>query len=329
MSKIAVIGAGTWGIALARMLCLNGHEVRVWSALPEEIDELSSTRVHKNLPGMEIPPSIVFSKSLEFVCSGSELILMAVPSAFVRSTARAVAPFVAGQIIVDVAKGIEPDSMLTMSSVISSEIPGVPVVALSGPTHAEEVARDLPTTIVSACPDMSAAALVQSVFSNSVMRVYTNTDILGVELCGALKNIIALACGCLAGMGYGDNIRAAAITRGLSEMRKIGLAMGCKAETFSGLAGMGDLIVTATSVHSRNNKCGYLIGQGRDVSSAVAEVGMVVEGISALTAAVELADKYGLEMPIIRAVDRVVNAGADPRATVVELMAMEGVSEFD
>lgn len=329
MSKLAVIGAGTWGIALARMLCLSGHEVRVWSALPEEIDELSSTRRHKNLPEMVIPSEIVFSKSLEAVCLGTDIIVMAVPSVYVRSTARSLATFVSGQIIVDVAKGIEPDTMLTMSEVISSEIPSVPVVALSGPTHAEEVARDLPTTIVSACASLPVAEKVQAVFTNSVMRVYTNTDIRGVELCGALKNIIALACGCLAGLGYGDNIKAAAITRGLTEMRRLGLAMGCVPETFSGLAGMGDLIVTATSVHSRNNKCGKLIGQGLSVSDAVSEVGMVVEGISALTAAVELSDKYDVHMPIIRAVDRVVNGGADPRATVVELMAMDGVSEFE
>lgn len=329
MTKIAVIGAGTWGIALTRMLCLNGHEIRVWSALASEIDELSSSRKHKNLPGMEIPAAIEFSKDLEFVCSDSEIVLMAVPSIFVRSTARRIAPYIKKQIIVDVAKGIEADTMLTMSKVISEEIPMIPIVALSGPTHAEEVACDLPTTIVAACSDIKAASYVQNVFSNPVMRVYTNTDILGVELCGALKNIIALACGCLSGLGYGDNIKAATITRGLAEMRRLGLCMGCAPETFSGLAGIGDLIVTATSVHSRNNRCGYLIGKGMSVSDAVAEIGMVVEGISAITAAVELSEMYGVDLPIISAVNKVVNGGADPRSTVIELMSMGGISEFD
>ena len=330
MSRIAVAGAGTWGIALARMLLLSGHEVSVWSALPEEIDELSANRTHKNLPGMVIPDEMVFSKDLGSVCSGAEVIVMAVPSVFVRSTAKTLAPLVSGdQIIVDVAKGIEPESMLTMSEVISSEIPDVPVVALSGPTHAEEVARDLPTTIVSACKDLSVAEKVQEIFSNKVMRVYTNTDIKGVELCGALKNIIALACGCLTGLGYGDNIKAAAITRGLSEIRRLGLAMGCLPETFSGLAGMGDLIVTATSVHSRNNRCGRLIGEGLSVKEAVSRVGMVVEGISAIPAAVELADKYGIDIPIIRTVESVVNGGQDPRAVVEHLMSLKGIPEFN
>ena len=328
-AKIAVLGAGTWGMALARMLALSGHEVSVWSALPEEIESLRSTRRQKNLPDMVIPDSIRFTDSLEDACAGRDILLLAVPSVFVRGVAKSLSPFVrGGQIIADVAKGMEPDTLMTMSEVIRSEIPGVPVVALSGPTHAEEVAQDLPTTIVSACEDSQAAEYVQAVFSNPVMRVYTNTDVKGVELCGALKNIIALATGISAGLGYGDNTKAALITRGLAEITRLGVRMGCRQETFSGLAGMGDLIVTATSRHSRNNKCGYLIGRGLSPEEAVREVGMVVEGMNAIPAAMALAEKYGVEMPIIAAVDAIVRHGAAPGNAVHELMGRDSKAEL-
>jgi len=217
---------------------------------------------------------------------------------------------------------------MTMSEVISSEIPQAKVVALSGPTHAEEVAKDLPTTIVAACEDIAVAELVQEVFTNPVMRVYTNTDVKGVELCGALKNIIALASGISTGLGYGDNTKAALITRGLAEIERLGVKMGCLPETFSGLAGVGDLIVTATSKHSRNNLCGYLIGQGYDPQEAVKQVGMVVEGINALPAAMELAAKYDVEMPIVTAVDRIVNRRAPAKNAVHELMGRESKTEL-
>ena len=327
--NIAVIGAGTWGMALARLMSVNGHGVTVWSALPEEIDELNRTRRQKNLPDMIIPDEIVFTKSIEEACKDKDIYLFAVPSVFVRRTSRLACPFIPeGATIVDVAKGIEPDTLMTMSEVIRSEIPQATVVALSGPTHAEEVARDIPTTIVSACEDMEAAKKVQEAFTNPVLRVYTNPDTKGVELCGALKNIIALASGISAGLGYGDNTKAALITRGLAEMSRLGVKMGCLPETFSGLAGMGDLIVTATSIHSRNNRCGYLIGQGYTPSEAVKQVGMVVEGINAIPAAMTLAEKYGVEMPITASVDAVINHGADPKEAVRKLMGRSTKTEL-
>jgi len=327
--KIGILGTGTWGMALSRMLYNSGNEMMCWSALPNEIDELSSTRRQKNLPGMVIPDGIQFTKSLDDVCADKDILLFAVPSIFVRSTAHNAAPHVKdGQIIVDVAKGIEADTLMTLSEVIKEEIPNSCVVALSGPTHAEEVARDLPTTIVSACEDIQTAETVQNVFMNPVMRVYTNVDVKGVELCGALKNIIALAAGISAGLGYGDNTKAALITRGLAEIERLGLQMGCLNETFAGLAGMGDLIVTATSKHSRNNKCGYLIGQGYKPADAIKQVGMVVEGVNAIPAAIALAEKYNVEMPIVQAVDNIINHGASPSDAVQELMGRDKKTEL-
>lgn len=323
MKRIGVLGAGTWGMALSRMLSLSGHNVTVWSALEREIDEFSATRRHPNLPGMEIPEQVAFTKDVQTVCQGKDILLFAVPSPFVRATAKKAAPYVAdGQIIVDVAKGIEADTLLTMTQIIADEIrnPKVKLVALSGPTHAEEVAQDLPTTIVSACEDLDIARQVQEVFSNTCMRVYTNEDVFGVELCGAMKNIMALGSGIALGLGYGDNIKAALITRGITEIARLGKAMGCKEHTFYGLAGVGDLIVTATSVHSRNNRCGMLLGQGVPPAEAVKQVGMVVEGIHALSAAMRLMERYRVDMPIVRAVNNVVNHGADPRQEVMALM---------
>ena len=326
MKKIGVLGAGTWGMALARMLCVSGHTVTVWSALEQEIDTLAETRRHPNLPGMEIPEAMAFTKDIRQVCQGQDILLFAVPSVYVRSVATQAAPYItAGQIIVDVAKGIERDTLFTMTQVIEDAIknPAVSLVALSGPTHAEEVAKDLPTTIVSASTDPQAAALVQAVFSNDHMRVYTNDDVLGVEICGAMKNIMALGSGIALGLGYGDNTKAALITRGMAEITRLGMAMGCHAHTFYGLAGIGDLIVTATSIHSRNNRCGILLGQGVAPAEAVKQVGMVVEGINALGAAMRLMEKYRVEMPIVQAVNAVVNQGAAPRSEVMALMLRE------
>lgn len=335
MSTIGVLGAGTWGMALSRMLANSGHEVEVWSALPTEIDELQLTRKQKNLPDMKIPLSIKFTKSIEKVCTNKDVLLFAVPSIFVRTTAQSACRYIPdGQVIVDVAKGIETDTLLTLTNVIREELDksgvhrNVKFVALSGPTHAEEVAKDIPTTIVSACENMETAEKVQNIFMNTCMRVYTNTDVLGVELCGALKNIIALAAGICSGLGYGDNTKAALITRGLAEIKRLGLQMGCLADTFDGLSGMGDLIVTATSVHSRNNKAGFLIGQGKSVEEAVHEVGMVVEGINALPAAMQLAELYKTELPIIFAVNDVICNGADPQKTVQKLMMRDKKTEL-
>lgn len=324
--RIGVLGAGTWGVALARMLSKAGHEVMIWSALEQEIDQLSATHTHPNLPGMEIPEAITYTKAMETVCEGKEILLFAVPSPFVRATARKAAPYVKdGQIIVDVAKGIEADTLKTMTQIIRDEIPNpaVKLVALSGPTHAEEVAKDMPTTIVSACEDLAAAELVQEVFTTGCMRVYTNDDVHGVELCGALKNVIALASGIATGLGCGDNARAALITRGIAEISCLGAAMGCREQTFGGLAGIGDLIVTATSMHSRNNRCGMLLGQGLSREEATAKVGMVVEGLNALPAALRLAEQYRVEMPIVETVDAVVS-GRLPAAEAVQHLMNRG-----
>lgn len=332
MSKtIGVLGAGTWGMALARVLCLAGHSVTVWSALPREVEAYAATRRHPNLPGMVIPHQIAFTKEIAAAVSEKDVVLFAVPSPYVRSTARAAAPHLPqGQIIVDVAKGIEADTLMTMTAIIESELPGKApkLVALSGPTHAEEVARDLPTTIVSACSDDEAARYVQGIFAGTCMRVYTNHDVLGVELCGAMKNIIALAAGISTGLGYGDNTKAALITRGIAEIARLGTAMGCQEQTFGGLAGIGDLIVTATSMHSRNNRCGILLGQGVAPQEAVKQVGMVVEGINALPAAMRLMARYGVEMPIVEAVNAIVNGGASAVDTVRLLMSRDTKAEI-
>ena len=332
--KIGVLGAGTWGMALARMLCMSGHVVTVWSALSQEVESYSKERRHPNLPGMVIPEKIRFTGELKEVCKGKDIILFAVPSVFVRNTAREAAPFIPdGQIIVDVAKGMEKDTFATMSQIIREEISKdgkhnlVKIAALSGPTHAEEVALDMPTTIVAACDDEKTACFVQDVFMNTCMRVYTNPDVHGVELCGALKNVIALAAGISDGIGYGDNAKAALITRGMVEIKRIGCAMGCNASTFDGLAGIGDLIVTATSRHSRNNRCGNLIGRGMSRDDAVKEVGMVVEGLNALPAALELSERYEVEMPIVNAVDAIVNRGADAKQIVLSLLTREKKAE--
>ena len=327
--NIGILGAGTWGMALARMLSNSGHRVEVWSALPAEIDQLAATRTQKNLPNMIIPEAVRFTKKIEEVCADKDVLVFAVPSIFVRATAKQADPYIKdGQIVVDVAKGIEAETLMTLSEVIRDELKAdVKIVALSGPTHAEEVAQDMPSCIVSACKDIAVAEKVQNVFMNSCMRVYTNTDVKGVELCGALKNIIALAAGMSAGLGYGDNAKAALITRGLAEITRLGEKLGCMRDTFAGLAGMGDLIVTATSMHSRNNRCGYLIGQGYETADAIKRVGMVVEGINAIPAAMAFAEKYKVDMPIVRAVDAIVNHNADPKTVVAKLMDREKKAE--
>ena len=333
MAKVGILGAGTWGIALARMLANCGHDVTVWSAIPEEIDALLATHRQPNLTDVLIPESVSFTKQINKACIDKDILLFAVPSVFVRSTVNAATPYISeNQIIVDVAKGIESDTLYTMTQVIWDELRKVgkkcSLVALSGPTHAEEVARDIPTMIVSACSDMEVAKKVQDIFSSSCMRVYTNPDVVGVELCGALKNIIALASGIATGLGFGDNTKAALITRGMAEITRLGKAMGCYEQTFSGLAGIGDLIVTATSEHSRNNRCGRLIGQGIKIEDAVKQVGMVVEGINAIPAALQLSKKYNSSMPLTEAVNEIINNGRDPREMVSNLMSRDKRSEI-
>jgi glycerol-3-phosphate dehydrogenase (NAD(P)+) len=335
MKKVAVLGAGTWGVALARMLANTQNDVTVWSAVEKEIEYLRKNHAHPNLKGSVIPSSIKYTQNIEEACEGKDIIIFAVASVYVRSTAKEVAKFIKNeQIVIDVAKGIEDNTLLTMTQVIQQEFKAynpackTSIVALSGPTHAEEVALDLPTTIVSASSDKDSALIVQDVFMNTCMRVYTNDDITGVELCGALKNIIALASGVSAGLGYGDNATAAIITRGIAEISRLGLAMGCNMQTFLGLAGIGDLIVTATSKHSRNNTAGRLIGSGIEPKEAIRQVGMVVEGVNALPATIELAKKYNVEMPIVFMVDAVINKGVKPIDAVNRLMAREKKSEI-
>ena len=327
MANIGVLGAGTWGIALAKMLSQHGHKVTVWSAVQKELDALSKTHKHPNLSGVTIPKEIEYTDSIEEACKGKDLVMFSVASPYVRTTAARAAEFLLPeQVIVDVAKGIEADTLMTMSAIIEDELKKAKpkadfnVVALSGPTHAEEVARDLPTAIVSSCKNEEAAKYVQEIFMNTCMRVYTNSDTLGVELCGAMKNIMALAAGVSSGLGFGDNAKAALITRGMAEITRLGLAMGCREQTFLGLAGIGDLIVTATSMHSRNNRCGYRIGQGIPVEQAVHEVGMVVEGIHAIPAAMKLAEQYKVEMPIVEMANAVVNGNTMPKDAVHQLM---------
>ncbi len=332
ITKVGVLGAGTWGIALARMLCNAGRSVVVWSAIEREVDELSVTRKHSNLPGIELPSEIIYTKDIEVACVGMDIVMFAVPSPFVRATARKAAPYISdGQIIVDVAKGIEEETLYTMTEIIADELknPSVKLVSLSGPTHAEEVVKDLPTVIVSASEDQQAAAFVQKVFTTGCMRVYTNDDVRGVELCGALKNVIALASGIATGLGCGDNAKAALITRGIAEISRLGTAMGCREQTFGGLAGIGDLIVTATSMHSRNNRCGMLIGQGVSTEEAIRQVGMVVEGLNALPAAVSLSRKYNVEMPIVETVDAVVSGRVNVSEALHTLMSREPKSELN
>ena len=329
-TKIGVLGAGTWGTALARMLAGNGCDVTMWSALPDELKAMSVTHAHPNLRGMCLPAYMHYTADIEEICGDRDVLLFAVPSVFVRSTARKAAPHIPdGQLIVDVAKGVEEKTLMTMSEIIEQELAAdgkhthCNVVALSGPTHAEEVARDMPTLIVAGSPDEAAARKVQKIFTTPTFRVYTNTDRRGVELGGAVKNVIALAVGIAMGLDYGDNAKAALITRGNAELARLGVAMGCKAETFAGLSGMGDLIVTCTSMHSRNLHAGMLIGRGKDVETAKKEVGQVVEGINALPAACKLAKKYKVEMPIVNAVDDILSGRLAARDALATMMGRQ------
>lgn len=330
MENIAILSTGTWGTALAKTLCEAGHKVTAWSPFESEISELKRTGMHRNLTGVHLPSDILFTTSMEEAVKDASHIIVASPSTFVRRTASLLKDCVKNdQIISTVAKGIENDTLFTMSEVIEDVLSdGHKVIALSGPTHAEEVAVGIPTCIVSAGKDEETAKAVQRLFVGTCIRPYTNTDIKGVELCGALKNIAALACGISSGIGYGDNTRAAIITRGMSEITRLGMAMGCSQNVFYGLAGIGDLIVTATSEHSRNNRCGRYIGSGMDVRDAIERVGMVVEGINALKGAISLREKYGVEMPITETVNDVVNHGLRPRDAVDGLLSRGIKSEM-
>lgn len=325
MSKVSVIGAGSWGTALAILLEKNGHQVTLWSHREEEAKELAKSREHKSkLPGVEIPEEIEIIGNLESALREKDVIVFAVPSVAVRSTAKKVAPYVKeGQLIVNVAKGIEETTLMTLTDIIEEEIPGAKGCVLSGPSHAEEVSRGLPTTCVVGAKDKETAEFLQNIFMSPVFRVYISPDILGIELGGALKNVIALAAGTADGLGYGDNTKAALITRGITEIARLGIAMGAKADTFYGLSGIGDLIVTCASKHSRNRKAGYLMGQGRNMQQAMDEVNMVVEGVYSAKAGLALSQKYKVEMPIIEQVNKVLFEGKAPADAVRELMVRD------
>ncbi len=332
MEKIAILGAGTWGTALAKTLHQNGNRITLWSALASEVETLSMTRTHPNLPGMRLPDGVDLTTDLEKAISGADILVFAVASPYIRTTAKNAAPFITeGQIIVDVAKGLEAATHMTLTEVIADEVqrPHIPLVSLSGPTHAEEVANDMPTAIVAASADLSTAKRIQAAFSGDVLRVYTNMDIKGVEICGALKNIIALAVGISDGLGYGDNAKAALITRGMAEITRLGTKLGGRQRTFESLAGIGDLIVTCTSRHSRNNRAGNLIGQGKTAEEAVKEVGMVVEGIHALPAAMELSAQYGVEMPLCAMVSEILRGNVAASDALRLLMARELKTETE
>ena len=326
--KTSIIGAGTWGTALGILLAHNGHEVTIWSTFQEEVDALRETHRHKNLPGAEIPESVQFTSDLESAIKDQALVVLAVPSIFVRNTAHAMKAYVReGQIIVSVAKGIEEDTLYTMSDIIEEEIPQADVAVLSGPSHAEEVSRFIPTTIVTGAHTEKTARFVQNAFMCDCVRVYINPDIKGIEIGGATKNVIALAAGMADGLGYGDNTKAALITRGIAEIERLGTKMGCRMETFNGLSGIGDLIVTCASMHSRNRRAGILMGEGRSYEEAMREVGQTVEGVYAAKAARALAEKYEVSMPIVEGINQILFEGKSAQEAVRDLMLRDRTIE--
>ena len=322
MAKISVLGAGSWGTALSFLLSNNGHEVLLWSALEDEVQMLKEKKEHETkLPGVRLSEKIGITSDLELALQDPDVAVLAVPSPFTRSTSHRMAQFVKdGQKIVNVAKGIEDRTLMTLSEIIEQEIPNADVSVLSGPSHAEEVGKGLPTTCVVSSHSRKTAEYLQAIFMSPVFRVYTTPDMLGVELGASLKNVIALAAGTADGLGYGDNTKAALITRGMTEIARLGIKMGGRLETFCGLSGIGDLIVTCASVHSRNRKAGYLIGKGYTMQEAMDEVKMVVEGVYSAKAAKGLAEKYGVEMPIIEEVNKVLFEGKSAAEAVIDLM---------
>lgn len=321
MERIGIIGSGTWGTAIAVLLHNNGHQVTLWSAIPEEIEEIGRTHRHKNLPEVTLPEDITYTADLEEAMRDKRILVMAVPSVFVRSTARRMKPLCKdGQIVVDLAKGIEENSLKTMSEIIKEEIPQCEAAVLSGPSHAEEVSRGIPTTCVAGSRKRQVAEEIQSIFMSPFFRVYTSPDVRGIEVGAALKNVIALAAGIADGLGYGDNTKAALITRGIAEIARLGTAMGGKPQTFAGLSGIGDLIVTCASMHSRNRRAGILIGKGYTMDEAMKEVQMVVEGVYSAKAALALAKKYYLELPIVEQVNEVLFDNKPASEAVGDLM---------
>lgn len=321
MAKISIIGGGSWGIALAVLLAGNGHEITLWSALEQEIQMLRQDHEHKLLPGVKLPEDMLFTTDDREAVEGRDLLVMAVASSYTREVSGRLSRWVAPeQKVLNVAKGIEEHTMMTLSEIISQEIPQADVAVMSGPSHAEEVGCGVPTTIVVGAKTRQTAEYIQNLFMNETFRVYISPDILGMELGGSLKNVVALAAGIADGLGYGDNTKAALITRGITEIARLGTAMGGRFETFCGLTGIGDLIVTCASMHSRNRRAGILIGQGKTCEEAMAEVKMVVEGVHSAKAAMELARKYDVQLPIIEQVNQILFEGKSAGQAVKELM---------
>lgn len=328
--NITVLGSGGWGTALALVLLENGHKVKLWSYREEESAALREKGENPVLPGVPLPSALEFTADISCV-RDCDAVILATPSFAVRATARQVKSLLMpGAVIVSVSKGVEKDTSLTLTDVIAQEVgESHPVVALSGPSHAEEVGRNVPTAVVAASRDQRAAELVQDLFMNGRFRVYTTDDVVGVELGAALKNVIALCAGVCDGVGCGDNTKAALMTRGLTEIARLGEALGGRKETFAGLAGLGDLIVTCTSMHSRNRRCGIAIGKGTPPEQAVREMGMVVEGYYAAANAKALADKAGVEMPITQAACQVLYEGRDPKEAITALMSRDRKHESE
>ena len=326
--KTAVIGAGAWGTALAMQLCKNGQETALWFRDPEKAEKARKLRENPRLKGVRLPEDLTLTADPQCV-RGCRLVVIAAPSFPIRSVCRVVAPYLEKDaILVSVTKGIEQGSLLRMSQVVAQEC-GRPVVALSGPCHAEEVAVGVPTGCLAACEDRALAEFVQDAFMSDSFRVYTSPDAVGAELGGALKNVIALCAGVVTGLGYGDNTKAMLMTRGLTEIARLGVSMGAKKETLAGLSGVGDLIVTCTSGHSRNRQAGILLGQGRSVPQAMEEVGAVVEGYYATASAWELCRKQGVEMPIVSAAYQVLYQGADAKEVVAKLLSRQRKAESE
>ncbi len=327
--KTAVIGSGAWGTALASLLCKNGHDTTLWCRTPEKAAQMQETHINPRLSQVTLPEKLKFSGDAACV-TDCAMVVIACPSFPIRTVCRAVAPYIPRDaVVVSVTKGIEEGTLLRMSQVVSQETGHETVVALSGPCHAEEVVIGLPTGCLAACEDKASAEFVQDAFMSDTFRVYTSPDIVGAELGGALKNVIALCAGVITGLGFGDNTKAMLMTRGLTETARLGVALGAKKETFAGLAGVGDLIVTCTSMHSRNRRAGILIGQGKDPQAAMKEVGAVVEGYYAAKSAYELGKAKGIDMPITDAAYKVLYEGADVREAVQALLSRQRKSESE
>ena len=322
MANIGIIGAGSWGTALAWLLSNNGSRVTVWSVIEEEIQMLKEGREQKDkLPGVILPADMEFTTDLASAVDGKDMLVLAVPSPYTRSTAAKMAPYVkSGQKIINVAKGIEESTLMTLSEIIEEEIPQAETAVLSGPSHAEEVGKGIPTTIVVGAKNRQTAEFLQNLFMSPVFRVYISSDVMGIEIGAALKNVMAQAAGMEDGLGYGDNTKAALITRGIAEIARLGISMGGRIETFYGLTGIGDLIVTCASMHSRNRRAGILIGKGASMEEAMKEVKMVVEGVYSAKAGYALSQKYGVSMPIVEQVNRILFEGMPASDAVKELM---------